>query len=95
MKQIIERLRQQQALLANFGSFAFREANLQLILDEAARVCAISLGADRAKICRHRPIENDLLVVAGFGWDTGIVGMSSPRPTKARRRAAPMSLASR
>ena len=29
-------LRQQQALLATFGSFAFRETNLQSILNEAA-----------------------------------------------------------
>jgi two-component sensor histidine kinase len=27
-----------------------------------------------AKVCRYRPEENDMLVVAGFGWHEGIVG---------------------
>jgi two-component sensor histidine kinase len=74
MEENIARLRQQQALLVTFGSFAFRESNLQSILSEAARVCAISLGAERAKICQYRRAQNDLLIVAGFGWHDGIVG---------------------
>jgi two-component sensor histidine kinase len=74
MEQIIKRLRGQQALLAAFGSFAFRETDLLSILNEAARVCATSLGAERAKICQYRSAQNDLLIVAGYGWKAGIVG---------------------
>jgi two-component sensor histidine kinase len=74
MEENAGRLRQQQALLATFGSFAFRGTNLQAILEEAARVCALSLGAERAKICQYRAEQNDLLIVAGFGWHDGIVG---------------------
>ena len=70
----IEKLLRQQAALANFGSFAFGEADLQKILTEAARICAESLGLSFAKICRYRPEKDDLLVEAGCGWDAGVVG---------------------
>ena len=69
----IEKLLRQQAALASFGSFAFREADLQNVLSEAARICAESLGAPYSKICRYRPLQNDLLVVAGFGWEADVV----------------------
>jgi signal transduction histidine kinase len=70
----IEQLRRQQACLAAFGTFAFRESDLEKILTEAARVCAECLGVAFAKICRFRAAENDLLVVAGFGWHADVVG---------------------
>jgi C4-dicarboxylate-specific signal transduction histidine kinase len=70
----IERLRRQQGALADFGSFAFREDDLQLVLTEAARICAQSLDVPFAKICRYRPEEDDLIVMAGCGWRSGVVG---------------------
>src|ERR1700720_2889812 len=70
----IEKLLRQQAALANFGSFAFRERDLNKVLTEAARVCAGSLSVPFAKICRHREVENDLIVEAGYGWYVGVVG---------------------
>jgi two-component sensor histidine kinase len=70
----IEKLLRQQGALASFGSFAFQEPDLLKILTEAARVCALSLGVPFCKICRYRPIEDDLLVEAGCGWDIGVVG---------------------
>jgi GAF domain-containing protein len=70
----IEKLLRQQAALANFGSFAFRECDLQKILTEAARICAQSLEVPYAKICRYRAAENDLLVEAGCGWHVGVIG---------------------
>jgi two-component sensor histidine kinase len=73
MKRSLTRVLRQQAALAAFGSFAFRETNLQSILDEAARICALGLGVSRAKVCQYRPMHNDLLIVAGFGWHEGIV----------------------
>jgi signal transduction histidine kinase len=71
---LLEDLRRQQAALATFGSFAFREVELDKILTEAARVCAHSLRVPFAKICRYRPEENDLLIVAGWGWHEGVIG---------------------
>ncbi|MBK5263919.1 MAG: GAF domain-containing protein, partial [Alphaproteobacteria bacterium] len=64
----IERLQRQQGALADFGTFAFREDDLQAVLTEAARICAQSLDVPFAKVCRYRPEEDDLLVVAGCGW---------------------------
>lgn len=71
----VTRLLRQQAALAAFGSYAFREPVLANILAEAARVCAEGLGVPFCKICRYRGAENDLLIDAGFGWQPGIVGL--------------------
>ena len=70
----IERLLRQQAALATFGSFAFKQTDLLAILTEAARICAASLEVPFCKICRYRPAENDLLIEAGCGWDPGVIG---------------------
>jgi two-component sensor histidine kinase len=70
----IEKLLRQQAALANFGSFAFGETDLQKILTEAALICAQSLDVPYAKICRYRADHNDLLVDAGCGWNEGVIG---------------------
>ncbi len=70
----IERLLRQQAALAKFGSFAFGESDLQKVLSEAARMCAESLNVPFSKICRYRPQEDDLLVVAGYGWEPNVIG---------------------
>lgn len=69
-----EKLLRQQAALADFGSFAFGETDLQKILTEAARICAESLNLPFAKICRYRTAQNDLLVDAGYGWHDGVIG---------------------
>lgn len=71
----VTRLLRQQAALATFGSFAFRERDLQKVLTEAARVCAEGLGVMFCKVCQYREAENDLLIVAGFGWHEGVVGL--------------------
>jgi len=71
----VEKLLRQQAALAKFGSFASNGNNLRAILTEAASICAASLGVPFCKICRYRPIENDLLVEAGWGWNVGVVGL--------------------
>jgi len=70
----IEKLLRQQSALANFGSFAFVETDLNKILSEAARICAESLSVPFTKICRYRPEQNDLLVIAGFGWEDNVIG---------------------
>jgi two-component sensor histidine kinase len=73
-EQQIEKLLLREKALANFGTFAFSETNLDKILAEAARVCAECLGVAFSKICKFQPSENDLLVVAGHGWKLGVVG---------------------
>ena len=82
----VQKLLRQQAAIARFGSFALRERDLDKILDEAVRVCAEGLSVPFSKICRYREAENDLLIVAGHGWQDGVIGyvvsradMSSPQ----------------
>jgi signal transduction histidine kinase len=70
----IEKLRRQQKAIADFGSLALHEKDLVFLLNEAARVCALGLGTRYAKICRYRPIENDLLIEIGYGWHPGVIG---------------------
>jgi signal transduction histidine kinase/ActR/RegA family two-component response regulator len=70
----LQKLLRQQAALARFGSFALREWDLMKILKEAVRVCAEGLGAPFCKVCKYRAEENDLLIVAGCGWQEGVVG---------------------
>jgi hypothetical protein len=45
-ERTIEKLLRQQAALAVFGSFAFKQTDLLIILTEAARICAASLERD-------------------------------------------------
>jgi signal transduction histidine kinase len=82
----VQKLLRQQAAIARFGSFALRERDLTKILTEAVRVCAEGLSVPFSKVCQYRAAENDLLIVAGHGWQDGVVGnvvsradMSSPQ----------------
>ncbi len=70
----IKRLLRQQAAIAKFGSYALGQSDLHKVLTEAARVCAQGLAVPFCKICKYRPEENDLLIVAGFGWQDGVIG---------------------
>jgi len=85
----VEKLLRQQAALAAFGSFAFRETDLEKILTEAARICAASLDVPFCKICRYRAVEDDLLIEAGWGWKVGVVGrvVSQANETSPQGRA--------
>jgi signal transduction histidine kinase len=82
----VQKLLRQQAAIARFGSFALRERDLGKILTEAVRVCAEGLSVPFSKVCQYRAEENDLLIVAGYGWQDGVIGhvvsradMSSPQ----------------
>lgn len=78
----VKRLLKQQAAVASFGSFALRQNDLQKVLMEAARVCADGLSVRFCKICQYRPDEEDLLIVAGYGWNAGVVGNVVSRADK-------------
>ena len=70
----VQKLLRQQAAIAKFGSFALRQRDLSKILAEAVRVCADGLNVPFSKVCQYRAAENDLLIVAGYGWQDGVVG---------------------
>jgi two-component sensor histidine kinase len=70
----IRKLLRQQGAIARFGSYALRQTDLMKVLTEAARACAEGLDVRFAKVCEYRQADNDLLVVAGYGWQPGVVG---------------------
>ena len=70
----IDKLLRQQSAIAQFGSFAFREKNIDTILNEACRICSDLLGADFSKICEYKKSTKSLVVVAGHGWKDGVIG---------------------
>ena len=70
----VQKLLRQQAAIARFGNLALRERDLTKILSEAARACAEGLDVPFSKVWRYRAEENDLLVVAGHGWQDGVIG---------------------
>lgn len=74
LEQQIQKVLAQQKALADFGTFAFAEPNLDKILTEAARICAECLCVPFSKICQYQKADNDLRVVAGYGWKEGVVG---------------------
>lgn len=82
----IQKLLRQQTAIARFGSFALRAPDLTNILTEAVRVCAEGLGVPFSQVCQYRAENNDLVVVAGYGWRDQMTGrvvsranMSSPQ----------------
>ena len=92
----VQKLLRQQAAIASFGSFALRQRDLSKILAEAVRVCAEGLNVPFSKVCQYRAEQNDLLIVAGYGWQDGVVGdvvsradMSSPQGRASQRAPTP------
>jgi len=78
----VAKLLRQQAAVAGFGSFALRQTDLLKVLTEAAKVCAEGLSVPFSKVCEYRAEENDLLIVAGYGWKAGLVGHVVSRADK-------------
>jgi two-component sensor histidine kinase len=71
-----QRVRQQE-IMAELGVAALKRVPLQDLLDSAARMAAEGLDAEFCKILEYIPGENRLLLRAGVGWDTGLVGVAS------------------
>jgi signal transduction histidine kinase len=67
-------LLRQQTILARFGELALRSDDLQDILTEACRLVVEALDTDLAKIVEVQDDGLTLLVRAGVGWKSGVVG---------------------
>jgi two-component sensor histidine kinase len=70
------RIRQQE-ILAELGVTALQGASFDKLLDETARLAAEGLRAEFSKVLEHIPSENRLLVRAGTGWESGVVGRAT------------------
>jgi two-component sensor histidine kinase len=75
-KALEQRIRQQE-ILSELGVLALQGASFDNLLEKAVRLTAEGLHVQFCKILRHVPEENRLEVVAGVGWDKGIVGVAS------------------
>jgi two-component sensor histidine kinase len=79
---LIAKLLNQQRVLADFGSFAFRARDLRLILERAAQSCAECMEARFCKISRFRREDNDFIIVGAYGWDDDdLINRASPADT--------------
>lgn len=70
------RIRQQE-FLAELGVLALQGTSFADMLKHTARVTAEGLATEYCKVLQYSPAENRLMVLAGVGWDEGIVGTAS------------------
>jgi len=71
--ELRSRVRQQEAL-AQLGERALAEPDLDRFLNDAATTVALTLGVDLVTILELLPGDGELLLRAGFGWNTDKIG---------------------
>ena len=71
--ELRSRIKQQEAL-AQLGERALVEPDLERLLDDAVSTVALTLGVDFVKILELLPGDNELLLRAGYGWKSDLVG---------------------
>ncbi len=72
-----DKLRQHQRIIIDLGLLASQTMPLEQFLRHAVSQVAIALEVSNTKIMRYRPVEGDLLLVAGIGWRKGVVGQTT------------------
>jgi PAS domain S-box-containing protein len=71
--ELRSRVKQQEAL-AQLGERALAEPDLDRLLNDAVSTIALTLSVEFVKILELLPGNSDLLLRAGFGWKTNLVG---------------------
>ena len=71
--ELRSRAKQQEAL-AQLGERALVEPDLDRLLNDAVSTVAVTLSVDFVKILELLPGSGELLLRAGFGWKTNLVG---------------------
>jgi PAS domain S-box-containing protein len=71
--ELRSRAKQQEAL-AQLGERALAEPDLERLLNDAVSTVALTLSVDFVKILELLPGDAELLLRAGFGWKTNLVG---------------------
>ncbi len=71
--ELRSRAKQQEAL-AQLGERALVEPDLERLLNDAVSTVALTLSVDFVKILELLPGDTELLLRAGFGWKTNLVG---------------------
>jgi two-component system, sensor histidine kinase PdtaS len=70
------RLRQ-QSLLGEFGRLALQTRDIGQILQRATELCAQGLETPFAKVLEYLPDDKRLLIRAGVGWESEVIGQVS------------------
>jgi two-component sensor histidine kinase len=73
LRALQQRIRQQE-ILAELGVTALQGASFDTLLIDTARLTAEGLRAEFCKVLEYIPADNELLVRAGVGWHSGVVG---------------------
>src|SRR5271169_5038315 len=71
--ELRSRAKQQEAL-AQLGERALFEPDLERLLNDAVSTVALTLSVDFVKILELLPGDRELLLRAGFGWKSDLVG---------------------
>lgn len=69
-----EEREQQQAVVAKLGIMALSKAPLDELIQQAVRQVAHTMNVDYCKVLKYRSATQDFLLLAGVGWDAGLVG---------------------
>lgn len=72
-EELHRRLKQQE-MLAEFGVEALRCREVENLYVSAVELCAKGMQTALCKLLKYRPESEDFLVIAGVGWDEGVVG---------------------
>lgn len=70
----LERRLKQQEMLAQFGVEALRCRDIENLYVSAVHLCAEGMQTPLCKLLKYRQEFEDFLVIAGVGWDKGVVG---------------------
>ncbi|MEF8828037.1 MAG: response regulator, partial [Haloarcula sp.] len=70
----LERRVQQQEAVADLGRYALTGGDLDDLFEQAVESVAAGLDTEYTKVLEYRPARGDLLLRAGVGWQSGLVG---------------------
>lgn len=68
---------EQSATIARLGMLALGGMDLQDLMDQTVRLIAHTLDVDYCKILKYQPDQKNLLMIAGYGWQDGLVGKAT------------------
>jgi PAS domain S-box-containing protein len=75
-RSVMQRRVRQQAAVVELGARTLAEVPLADLEHDAARLVAMGLDVELAKVLRCEPGTDDLRLVAGVGWQPGTVGVA-------------------
>jgi len=79
----LERRNRQQETIARLGMTALSHTNAQAFMDEAMGAAARTLDVEYTKVLQLLPDRDALKLVAGIGWQPGLVGHATVAADKA------------